>query len=656
MQPSSGASAGGPKGSSAMKRYGPIIGIVVAIAIVVGIVLIVGRGDNKKTVEPATTPATVAPASTTTIAATTTTGGSTSTSTAGGIGTTTADTTAPTTPSSGSTGGGPATYPLSFSDAKTKGITVDWGSRCDTKTGHVAVPDFFAPECYAPFTGDNGGPTADGVTGDTITIAVYQGIANDPIIGYITDAIKVQDTNAQQAETMTNMVNYFESYYETYGRKVKLQFVEGTGIANDETAARADAVHIAEDIKPFMVWGGPALTSAFADELAARGVSCLACTPGQPPDWYVQRDPFVWGIATGTEQAQVHVLEMIKKQLIGKNAVHAGDAFTSTPRKFGLLYIESSATSKELADKFAASMSANGAPLAETVAYQLDPATIQQSASQAIAKFKAAGVTSVIFNGDPVGPRDFTREATAQGYFPEWIIGVSALVDLNAFARTYDQEQWKHAFGYTSLAGRVTPEISGYYALYTWFTGKEPPAKDTIGIFAPPRGVLRRPARRRPEAHSRHVEAGVVQRRPNALGDQSTLAELGRTRDLAGPGLRGHRRRHRGVVEPLRERAGRDPQGRPGDVRVHRRRQALHAGCMAVRGQGLRSERRCGPVRRAAGGRGAAVLPEARGLNRSVGEPPVHGLAAPRDQRVVGPAEWSAAEEAVVCRERRGVR
>ena len=478
-----------------MKRYGPIIAIVVVVVLAAGAVLIFGRSDDKKAVSPATTAATTATTASTTA---TTVGATTAPSTA--------STGSATTPASGSSGSSvdtagstpettpattpvtvpkPVTFPLSFSQAKDKGVTVKWAPTCDQKTGRIAVPDFFAAECYAPFTGDNGGATADGVTADTITIAVYQGMANDPIISYITDAIKVNDTNAQQAETMTNMVNYFETYYETYGRKVKLEFVEGTGNASDETAARADAVHIAEDIKPFMVWGGPALTNAFADELSAHGVQCLACTPGQPPDWYTQRDPNVFGIATGAEQAQVHVLEMIKKQLIGKNAVHAGDEFVNSPRKFGYLWIESSSTSKDLADKFSAGMSAAGAPLAESVSYQLDPASIQQSASQAIAKFKAAGVTSIIFSGDPVAPRDFTKEATAQGYFPEWVIGVSALVDLNAFARTYDQDQWKHAFGYSGLAAKLSPDVSGYYALYKWFTGQEPPAKDTIGIFAP---------------------------------------------------------------------------------------------------------------------------------------------------------------------------
>ena len=36
-----------------------------------------------------------------------------------------------------------------------------WDERCDTERGTIAVPDYFAPECYAPFEGDNGGATGD---------------------------------------------------------------------------------------------------------------------------------------------------------------------------------------------------------------------------------------------------------------------------------------------------------------------------------------------------------------------------------------------------------------------------------------------------------------------------------------------------------------
>jgi hypothetical protein len=98
---------------------------------------------------------------------------------------------------------------------------------------------------------------------------------------------------------------------------------------------------------------------------------------------------------------------------------------------------------------------------------------------------KEAGVTSVIFNGDPIAPREFTNEATAQNYFPEWIVTGSVLIDTSAFSRTYDQEQWAHAFGISNLSARVDRQVGGSYFKYEWFHG-EPPATDgNIGVINP---------------------------------------------------------------------------------------------------------------------------------------------------------------------------
>jgi hypothetical protein len=449
--------------------------IVAVVVVVVGVVVFSGNDDG----DDATPPTTAAPTDTTeppdTSEPTDTTGAT--------------DTTGPT-----DTGPpGEVTFPLSFSEAVDRGLVdqIDWGERCDTERGRVAVPDFFAPECYAPFDGDNGGATEEGVTGDTIKIVIYQAQDSDPVINYITDAIAVQDTNDQEIQTFRNMARYFETYYETYGRTVEIVQVVGSGIASDAVAARADAVRVAEEIKPFMVWGGPALTDAWGDEITARGIACISCVPGQPAEWYAEKDPLVWAIDASSVQKQAHTVEFVGKQLAGKNAEHAGDpAFREQPRKFGLLYLESSGASSELADDFVAAMAEVGAPIAERVAYALDPATIQQTAAQAIARLKAAGITTIIFSGDPVAPRDFTREATAQNYFPEWVVSASTLVDTTAFARTYDQEQWKHAFGVTSLNARILPDIGGYYFLHKWFTGEEPPAPDTIGVNIPPMALF----------------------------------------------------------------------------------------------------------------------------------------------------------------------
>jgi hypothetical protein len=98
---------------------------------------------------------------------------------------------------------------------------------------------------------------------------------------------------------------------------------------------------------------------------------------------------------------------------------------------------------------------------------------------------KDAGVTTILFRGDPVAPANLTQAATAQDYFPEWVTDGSNLVDSTVFARTYDPEQWSHAFGVSGLTARADPEETTYFTLYKWFTGEDPPARDTNPVLYP---------------------------------------------------------------------------------------------------------------------------------------------------------------------------
>ena len=458
MQPASSSANTGSGGSKSLKKWGPIGALIAIIVIVVAVVVSSGGGDEVTTdSSPASSDA---PESSE----------------------------APTD----STAGGADTweYPLSYDQAKAtlsdeafKAIA--WGARCDTELGTIAVPDFFAVACMAPFTGDNGGATATGVTADEITIVHYQGPDNDPIINYITSAVKVDETNAQQNATIEGFIKYFETYYELYGRKIKYVSYESTGLANDEVTARADAQRIVEEYKPFAVVGGPALTNAFADEMAARETVCISCGGGTA-EWFAERDPYLWNLDGSSEQKQVHVVEFIGKQLAGKPASHAGDALKAETRKFAVVYEASGgAESQRLADLMEARMTEAGAAPDLMLAYTLDPGTIQQQASQIVAKLKAAGITTVVMSTDPVAPGDFTREATTQEYEPEWLVAAATLTDTNAFGRGYDQAQWTHAFGVTSLAVRVNPDVVGSKILYKWFTGQDAPAPLGAPVFMP---------------------------------------------------------------------------------------------------------------------------------------------------------------------------
>ncbi|HEX4777031.1 MAG TPA: hypothetical protein VFW74_09690 [Acidimicrobiia bacterium] len=414
----------GPRRSSALRRYGPIVAVVAVIAIVVAVFGATsgGGGNNKKS-----------------------------------------DTV------SASSSKGPVTFD--------KSLKVDWGPNCDTTTGKVKIPSIYAPPCVEPFHGNNGGATAPGVTGDTITIAVYVA-QNDPLqAAFVTGAGAniTPDTNADQE---IDFAKLYAAHYELYGRKVNFVKYHATGGPADETAAKADAIKIATDIKPFAVFGGPPETSAFADQLAADKIICTGnCAATYPTSFVKARQPYLWEFGPLTDQAAALSGEMIGKQLGGKKAVHGGDAVKDKTRVFGILHYDTpDGQYSELFHNVEDALAKYHVKAATDVSYPLDLNRASEIARTAIAKLKSAGVTSVIIMGDPIMPKNFTDEATKQGYFPEWILGPNVYIDTAIFGRTYDQKQWIHAFGPSFLAARGEQQTVDAYNLYVWQYGRKPPS------------------------------------------------------------------------------------------------------------------------------------------------------------------------------------
>jgi hypothetical protein len=432
-----------PPSRSFLRRYGPLIAIVAVLAVVAGVV-VATRSNSSST----------------------STGTSTTTAPAGGY--------------------HPAGV-ISWAQAEATGKTksIKWGSRCDTTTGKLKYPYYFAGQCYAPYTGDNGGATYQGVTATSIKVVLYLAQPNDPILKYIEGSIADSDTNQQTTDTVKGYIKFLQTYSETYGRTIDLVPFVGTGEATDDVAARADATTIAETIKPFAVLGGPILTAAFGQEIIASKIFCIDCMPSQPNAYYAQHSPYVIGLPMNADQGQIQLSNYIGQQLKDRPAAYAGSAALKTQtRKFGLVYISSGQDAETQTDHFVASLAKVGVHLAARLAYT-SPTTID--ASGLIAQLKSAGVTSVIFSGDPVAPGPLTTAATNQNYFPEWIIsGASAaLTDTAIFARTYDQKQWSHAFGITTGAARTDPSVSGAIYLYHWFYGKNPPAATGGAVTVP---------------------------------------------------------------------------------------------------------------------------------------------------------------------------
>jgi hypothetical protein len=442
MQPSTDRPAGSGGSGRQLRRYGPLAAILVVLAVIAGVLVFAGGDDDDGDDEAATT-------------------GEQASDAPEGV--------------------------LSYQDAEDQGRLdeVTFPDGCDEETGRVAIPSFFAPPCYADVEGDNGGATATGVTGDAIKVVAYIPIDDDPILNLITGSVGIEDTSDETGRTYQGYRDLFQTYYQTYGREVDLQLYRATGTAIDEEAARADAQAIA-DMEPFAVWGGPVLTSAFADELAARQVVCIGCLGGGLPEWYDERSPYIMGVGKIADQTRLTFVEYIEKKLAGRNAEFAGDeAMHDQERVFGSINLEINEESAQLAEAFEQDLSDKGVELAERVSYAFDPGRLQEQADQIIARMKSEGVTTILFRGDPVAPIYLTQAATAQDFSPEWVTDGSNLVDSTVFARTYDQDQWAHAFGVSGLTARAAPEDTTYNTLYTWFTGEEPPAKDTNPVLYP---------------------------------------------------------------------------------------------------------------------------------------------------------------------------
>lgn len=427
-----------PPKPSPVARWGPVVGIVAVVALV-GALAVAGGGDEA--------------------------------STGGG-----------TTPL-GTAGGAVAEVPITYAQAKEAG-SVDsykWVDNCDTATGRLAMPSIFAPPCVPAFDGDNGGATYPGVTEDTIRIAVYVPEANNDLLatlqGKLDDPEVAARTSGAFMEMMTDL-------YETYGRRIELVQFQGTGAANDETAAIADAREVAQDLNVFASLGGPVLTGAYAAELARNGVLCLGCGTSNPDSSYQDNAPFWWGSQATAEQFLWIVGDFVGGHLVGREAEFAGsDEIRGKQRKFGVVHFEQDVpVFGEVEDEVAERGKERGYVSSITETYTFDLATMPERARSIIAKMKEQDVTSIIFLGDPIMPIYLTQEATSQDYYPEWIVTGTVLTDTTVLGRMYDQSQWAHAFGLSSLPARAPRELGVSWRLHEWYFGAPPEAKNTQAI------------------------------------------------------------------------------------------------------------------------------------------------------------------------------
>ena len=386
----------------------------------------------------------------------------------------------------GSAAGAAARISVTYQQAKADGTTAayDWGPGCDTSTGRLRMPMVGAPPCVALSTKPNGGATWSGVTGTTITVAYYE-----PAPGGLTTAL-ASATDSPQAvlETVRAFTAMLNRVVPLDGRKVVVVPFQATGGSDDAVAGRADAISVAQDLHAFASLGGPQQTSAYEDELARLHVLCLACGLSVPYSGYQQDAPYLWGALPSPDTLITDALDLVVSQLMGKDAAYAGEASMRRRRRsFAMVHYDQNppiygALNQQLTRQFAST----GLRIVDNESYLLDLPELPQEAATIAARLKSSDATTVIFAGDPIMPIYLTRAAAAIGYFPEWVITGTVLTDTTTLGRLYDQQEWAHAFGISSLPVPTPPSQAQARTLFEWYYGRPPAAAKTASLVLEP--------------------------------------------------------------------------------------------------------------------------------------------------------------------------
>jgi hypothetical protein len=382
--------------------------------------------------------------------------------------------------------------PVTYAEAARVGHTrnYDWGPHCDQHTGRYKMPTDYAVPCVPVFHGKNGGSTSAGVTGTTINLVYYQA---QP--GGLTSAIQgAAGTPANTLKTAQDYAAMFNKVFELYGRHVNLIPFEATGSDSDPVAAHADAVTVAQQLHAFASINGPATTPAYEDELARLHVFCFVCGDSATYGQIQQNAPYQWANLPTADTSILTAVDYVVSKLNGKPAIWAGDPAMHHKKRSFIVVSETSEPpapgtaelTKEVTDK----LEAGHVNMASqtSLQYTLDLATLPTQAATIAEKLKSVGATSVVFAGDPIMPIYLTKACAEDGYFPEWIITGVALTDTSTLGRYYDQREWAHAFGVTSLAVTAPIADGDAYRLYRWWYGQAatPPASTTAGVIIPP--------------------------------------------------------------------------------------------------------------------------------------------------------------------------
>jgi hypothetical protein len=354
-----------------------------------------------------------------------------------------------------------------------------WNDTVTACPGAQVVDLGYSPPCFA-FAGDNGGETARGVTGDTIKVT-YR-VTSDPnlllLLGQL-GGVPLDESNDEIYRTMEALVEWANANFQFYGRRIELVRYDGRGqilpefTGAGQDAATNDSIKVANEIGAFADLTG--ITQPYADALARNQVVAIGA-PYMSREWYLDHRPYAWSIVPDCTITAEASATYANGRLFGREAAHAGDELAAEERSLAVI-APNNLEYQQCVDTFEEQIGAEGNEVSLRLDYTLDPAQLKTQAASLMAKLKDEGTTSVSCACDPVMQMYLGQEATAIGYYPEWLIAGVGFIDWDLGGQIISKnapEQWVRAFGGSPSSAPVPPERSIAHAAYSTVRDDQP--------------------------------------------------------------------------------------------------------------------------------------------------------------------------------------
>ena len=319
--------------------------------------------------------------------------------------------------------------------------------------------DWHGPPCQPVFSGDNGGATSDGVDAQTIKIIWFSEQPNEAVNAVL--APKGLARSNEQAEAAVKAyVDFINTHYELYGRKMVVEHVIGDCPQTPPDYAKCE-VAAQEVVKqhPFaVIW----ITSLYADVFDIWANAGIISLGGSYYDssYYTGRRPYRYDMGMDGTQSADFISDYYCKKLVSKHPDHAGTVIKSdigardtVTRKLGVVVPEIPAdtlTAQRVIDTVRQCGGADAAvdhPF--TYKSDINSATTQTEAT--VAALATNKVTTIVCMCDPIAPAFLTQGLSSQNYYPEHVLPGLGLLDYDLLGQLYDPRQWLHAFGPSQL-------------------------------------------------------------------------------------------------------------------------------------------------------------------------------------------------------------